>query len=270
MKEEHMLVRTAIGLSTLAVAAAANAQNVELQVTVENLAPANGVTFAPLRIGFHNGTFDAFDNGSAPFLLGEPDIASAPIVSIAEGGSGSTWFPAFQAADPAATLGTVISNPAGPLTPGAVATNTFTIDTDLNQFFTFAAMVVPSNDLFIGNDSATQYRLFDDAGNLLINEILQTGGQVWDAGSEVADPAAGAFVVGGNNDLRTDQNGVVSFSLSELAAFDGVETPAGYFYDNSLINSGSEIYRISFAVVPAPSAIGVFGAMGLLVSRRRR
>lgn len=265
-----MRSHAALVLAGLALAAPATAQSVEIQVTVENLAPANGVTFAPLRVGFHNGTFDAFNNGEAAFLLGEPDIASAPIVSIAEGGSGSTWFPAFQAADPTATLGSVLPNPAGPLTPGGAGSATFTIDTDLNQFFTFAAMVVPSNDLFIGNDSATQYRLFDDNGNLLINEIIQTGNSIWNAGSEIADPAGGAFVVGGDNSLRTNENGVVSFDFSELAAFDGLETPAGYFYDNSLLTGGSEIYRISFAVVPAPSVLASVGVAGLLAARRRR
>ncbi|MAY75688.1 MAG: PEP-CTERM sorting domain-containing protein [Phycisphaerae bacterium] len=252
------------------VCSSALAQNVQLQVTVENLAPTNGVTFAPLRVGFHSGVFDAFDNGSVAPLLGESDVSTAPIVTIAEGGSGSSWFPAFEAADPTATLGSVVSDPAGPLTPGAVATATFNIDTDLNQFFTFAAMVVPSNDLFIGNDDPQGFRLFDDAGNLLISEITQTGAQIWDAGSEVADPSAGAFVVGGDNALRTNENGVVSFEFSELGAFDGVETPAGYFFDAGTVTGSSEIYRISFAVVPAPAGAGVLAMGGLVAMRRRR
>lgn len=269
-----MRMNRALSIAALTAAASAatsvNAQNVELQVTVENLAPTNGVTFAPLRVGFHNGTFDSFNNGEAPFLLGEADIASAPIVSVAEGGSGSTWFPAFAAADPTATLGSVLPDPAGPLLPGGVGTATFTIDSDINQFFTFAAMVVPSNDLFIGNDNAQQYRILDDDGNLLINEIIQTGAEVWDAGSEVADPSAAAFVVGGDNSARVNENGVVSFELDELAAFDGVATPAGFNYDNSLISNSSEIYRITFRVIPATPAFAAFGLAGLAVARRRR
>ena len=264
-------MNTKIVLIAIAAAAGATtAQNVELRVTVENLAPDNGVAFAPLRVGFHNGTFDAFNNGESAFLLGESSIADAPIVSVAEGGSGSTWFPAFAAADPTATLGSVLPDPAGPLTPGASGTAVFNIDTDLNQFFTFAAMVVPSNDLFIGNDDPQAYRLFDDDGNLLVSEIIQTGAEIWDAGSEIADPAAAAFVVGGTNGLRTDQNGVVSFDFSELGAFDGLETGAGYIYDNSLISGSSEIYRISFEVVPAPASAGLLAMGGLVAARRRR
>lgn len=213
---------------------------VQLTVTVENLAPQNGVSFAPLRVGFHSGVFDAFNLGEA---------AGAAIVSVAEGGSGADWFPAFAAADPGAVTGTVLPNPAGPLLPGAQGQQTFTLDTEVNPFFSFAAMVVPSNDFFIGNDAPTAFRLFDDNGNLVINNILQRARDIWDAGSEVFDPTAAAFV--GNNDLRADQNSVVAFNFAELAAFNGLLTGAGYAF-NSQLGADSDIYRISFAVAPAP------------------
>jgi hypothetical protein len=106
-------------------------------------------------------------------------------------------------------------------------------------------MVIPSNDLFIGNDSPTAHQLFDLSGNLLINSILQRGSDIWDANSEVANPLNAAFVVGGNNDLRTPENGVVAFDFSELTAFNGVNTPAGYTFSN-LLSGSAEVYRISF------------------------
>ena len=80
----------------VALATPAGAATVRVTVTVRNLAPANSISFAPLRVGFNKGTFDAFDEGGTP---------TAPIISIAEGGSGSDWFPAFAAADPTATAG---------------------------------------------------------------------------------------------------------------------------------------------------------------------
>jgi PEP-CTERM motif len=134
--------------------------------------------------------------------------------------------------------------------------------------------VVPSNDLFIGNDSPTRFRVFDTAGNLLINSIGQRGSDIWDAGSEIADPLAAAFVVGGTNSLRTPQNGVVSFSFSELNAFNGVTTAAGYVFNNSLA-ANTDIYRISFAVtrVPEPGMISLLAAslVGFgWVARRRK
>ena len=134
---------------------------------------------APLRVGFNSGVFDAFDLGKA---------ATAPIVSIAEGGSGSAWFPAFAAADPGATLGTA----ADALLPGQSDSRSFVVDTSANPYFTYASMVVPSNDFFVGNDDPKQYRLFDDAGNLLIGSITQRSRDLWDAGSEIHDPAAAA------------------------------------------------------------------------------
>ncbi|MGE0538254.1 MAG: spondin domain-containing protein [Pirellulales bacterium] len=239
------------------------ADTVQVQVTVENLAPTNSIAFAPLRIGFGNGSFDSFDTGQ---------VATAPIISIAEGGSGSDWFPAFEAAEPDATLGTVVPNPAGPLLPGASASAEFTVDTAVNRFFTFASMVVPSNDYFIGNDSPMAYELFDAMGNLKISTITQFGSDIWDAGSETTDAANAAFLVGGTNALRTPQNGVVNFDFADLSTFNGLMTAAGYTFDSQLA-ADTAVYRISFAVVPEPSslvlALGAVVGVGLACARRR-
>lgn len=237
-----MRLRKSLCAATLAAALplTGHAAVVQIKVSVENLAPQNGVSFAPLRVGFHNGVFDAFNIGQ---------VASSAIVSVAEGGSGAAWFPALAAADPGAVAGTVLPNPPGPLVPGLSGTSVFTVDTDINPYFSFAAMVVPSNDFFIGNDAPTGFRLFDNAGHLVITDIVQRARDVWDAGSEIFDPAAAAFV--GNNDLRADQNSVVAFNFAELAAFNGLLTAAGYTF-NSQLRADSEIYRISFALQPSP------------------
>lgn len=236
-------------LVALALTAAASTAAAELQlvtITVENLAPTDGVAFAPLHFGFNSGSYDAFDLGG---------VATAPIISVAEGGSAAAWHPAFAAADPTATRGTV----GGLLLPGASASLTVAVDAAINPFFTFASMVVPSNDFFIGNDSPTRYRVFDAAGMLLLPSIGQRASQIWDAGSELFDPAAAAFV--GDNDLRTPQNSVVAFNFAELAAFNGLTTGAGYTFNSTLAGS-SEVYRISFEVAPIPEP----GTYALLAS----
>jgi len=247
-------------LSIAGLSAASHAQPVQLRVTIQNLAPANSLSFAPLRVGFNNGTYDAFNNGMTP---------TAPIISIAEGGSGSDWFPAFAAADPTATLGTVTGMPAGPLVPGVTASTDFTVDPSVNRFFTFGSMVVPSNDHFIGNDSPTRYMLFDAMGNLNISTISQFGRDIWDNGSETEDPANAAFLVGGVNAQRTPQNGVVNFNFDRLDTFNGLTTAAGYTFQRQ-IGASDEIFRISFEVIPAPGAAAVLGMGGLLAARRRR
>ena len=253
------LMLLAAAASMAGLSTAANAALVNVTVTAQNLLPGNSNAVAPLRFGFNSGTFDAFNTGQA---------ATAPIISIAEGGSGSAWFPAFAAADPTATLGTA----GGVLLPGATASTTVQVDTVRNPYFTFAAMVVPSNDFFIGNDSPTQFRLLDAAGNLLINSIGQKAGDIWDAGSEAFDPLAAAFLVIGNNDLRTPQNGVVNHNFAELAQFDGLTTAAGYVLSSGLA-ANTDVYRITFAVTPVPEpvtlAVVSSGLLGLLLARRR-
>ncbi len=258
----HQWFRTAMASSLLGLgllASNSSAALVNVTVRVENLAPANNISFAPLRLGIGNGSFDSFNINQT---------AGAGIVSIAEGGSGSDWFPAFLAADPNSVRGTV----GGALLPGATASNSFLVDSNVNQFFTFGSMVIPSNDLFIGNDNPTAFRILDNAGNLLINTINQTGASIWDANSETADPLNAAFVVGGTNANRTPENGTVAFDFSELAAFNGVNTAGGYVFSNAGLTASAPVYRISLEVsgVPEPSSLLLSSVAVAFAGLRRR
>lgn len=254
------LIRAA---TTLALAASvAQAQSRLVTVTITNLAAANGISFAPLHLGFHRGAFDAFNIGA---------VAAPGIVSVAEGGAGGQWQTDFAAADPTATRGTI----GGALLPGQSRSQSFIVNAGLNRFFTFASMVIPSNDFFIGNDDPMRYRLFDDAGNLLINRITQTSSQIWDAGSEAFSIAGSAFLVNGVNEVRTPQNGVVSFNFAELIGFNGEMTAGGYVFSSGL-RAGQEIYRIEFSstVVPEPASMVLLATglmmLGVVVVRRKR
>lgn len=251
--------RAALAASALAGVQAAHAVPEAVTVTVQSLVPANSIAFARLHLGFGNGTYDAFNIGQA---------AGTGIVSVAEGGLGTTWQANFAAAEPLATRGTI---GAGQLLPGQTQTATFTVDPAVNSYFTFAAMVVPSNDFFIGNDSPTQYKLLNSTGTLLVDSITLKANQIWDAGSEIFDPAAAAFV--GNNDLRTPQNSVVALNFAEFAAYNGLTTGAGYVF-NSGLAANTDVYRISFAVaaVPEPQTAAMWAAglvaLGALARRR--
>lgn len=52
------------------------------------------------------------------------------------------------------------------------------------KYFSFASMVIPSNDGFIGNDDPRAYSVFDDQGRVRSYDIVVNGDQVLDAGSE--------------------------------------------------------------------------------------
>ena len=247
----------AIVLTTLTSPAQAA---VGVRITIQNLSPTNSVSFAPLRYGFNSGVFDAFNVGAT---------ATAPIISVAEGGSGSAWLPAFAAADPTAVLGSL----GGALTPGStVQSGIITVDPNVNAFFTFGSMIIPSNDFFIGNDDPREYRLFDANGRLALKSINVKASEIWNAGSEAFDPANAAFLVGGNNSLRTPENGVVGFDFSELAGFNGLTTAAGYVF-NSQLRADQDVYRISFSATPEPGTWAMmilgFGAAGWRIRRRR-
>lgn len=245
----------------LAGASAVQAKQVQITVTSESLVPANSVSFAPLHVAFHNGMVDTFN-------LGEK--AGPGITTIAELASGAMWHDEIAAQQADSVRGSL----GGLLMPGHSTMHTFVIDTDKNQYFSFAGMVVPSNDFFIGNDYAKAYQVVDQMGHLQISSFNIKASDIWDAGSEVFDPATAAFVVGGSAPLRNPQHSVVARNFAELAAFDGMQTAAGYQFHSGL-TANQDIYRVSFqvAAVPEPETYALMGA-GLMtlamLGRRRR
>lgn len=247
---------------TLGTLTAAHAKMVQITVTSESLVAPDSVTFAPLNVAFHDGSLDTFNIGQA---------ANAGIISVAELGAGTQWHADVAAQAPTAVHGRV----GGILLPGHTASQTFTIDTDKNAYFSFAGMVVPSNDFFIGNDNAQAYKLFDHMGHQQLSGFTVKAHDIWDAGSEVFDPATAAFVVGGTAVLRNPQNSVVARNFAELAAFDGMTTAAGYQFHSGL-TANQDVYRVSFnvAAVPEPEAYALMMAglltVGLLSRRRGR
>ncbi|MYM94706.1 spondin domain-containing protein [Duganella vulcania] len=258
-----------VGLSACA------AQAADVTFTFTNTAPAGGVGVAPLWLGLHNGSFDSFDVGSA---------ASVAIERAAEDGNASVLTSNF-ASQVAGGLQTTLPN--GPRFPGA--SSTFTLhNVDLNganRYLSYAAMVVLSNDFFIGNDNAKAIDLSSLAGGGSLSLALGGAGHVYDAGTEqnnfAYSLANGAYGIGGGQSAANqgiDEHGVVHVATGNpYLSFvdDGHYVPANFDWTALNFNNQQSIGRLDISVtaVPEPETYAMlFAGLGLLgvVARRRQ
>ena len=210
----------------------------QVTVSIENLAPTNGTRLTPVWVGFHNGDFDTFDGGSA---------ASDALESLAEDGNNTLLSQDFINSGVGSIDGTV---GAAPVQPGDVVTETFAVDTSTGQYFSFASMVLPSNDTFIGNGDPEAYELFDDAGNFLGADILVLGSRAYDAGTEVNDelPANTAFFGQAAPNTGDDENGVVTLSEGFLPVSAGGILADAQFANADFTAAGYQFARITFTL----------------------
>lgn len=225
----------------------------------------------PVWFGLHNGGFDFFDVGSA---------ASSQLETIAELGDAAPLMSQFEAdpSSPGDINDVIFGGATGvpPISPGETASGSFTPINPANyRYFSFASMVVPTNDTFIGNDDAMAYEIFDAAGNFNgtngVFEILVTN--VYDAGTEVNDAAAdggAAFAAGRVGTEGAFEGGVVTLA-TDLSEFNGLVTPNGFTINDTTLGAGEAFATIRIIAVPEPSSAG-FLALGLggLFLRRRR
>jgi hypothetical protein len=186
------LVLPVLGLLISAAPIHAQGEVVKVVVKIESLVPENGVYFSPVWVGFHDGSFDLFDVGS---------LASEAIERIAEDGNFSVLQADFEAATAeSGGMDDIITSPAGfeglpVFDPGESVTAEFTLTAGRNRYMSFASMVVPSNDAFIGNHNPWAIELFDAAGKFKGKQIITIpGSMVWDAGTELNTEMDAAFI----------------------------------------------------------------------------
>ena len=205
--------------------------NIILRVVVENLAPVNGTFLTPFWFGFHDGSFDQLDAGSA---------ASPGIERLAEDGTISTLGAEFLASG-AGSAATAVFGAGGPIANGESASTLLVLDADAatSRFVSYASMVIPSNDAFIGNDDPMERMIFDAAGNFLGASFTILGSEVWDAGTEVNTEAASDTAFFGQSvpDTGIVEGGVITLHpgfipggpILSSAMFDGAHfTQPGY------------------------------------------
>ncbi len=245
--------------ATMALVATADAA--QYRVTVTNNAPASGTYLTPVWVGFHSGSFDLFESGSA---------ASGALERVAEDGNTGPLSANFSGSGVDATLG------AGPIGPSMNGTAVFNLVNDgSNDYLSFASMILPSSDFFIGNGDPLAVSVADLLDGM-VNSVTYTVLNVWDAGTEVNDFAtsAGNPLVGfppgqSGPDQGADENGVVT--LASGAEYEwflnvGDNDVAPLNFDNF-----ASIATIEVALVPVPAAVWLFGsALGLLGWMRSR
>lgn len=177
----------------------------QIEVTFTNPGAADGALLTPVFVATQNGVYDFFDVGSS---------ASASLERLAEDGNTG---PRIDAANNSRGVGQALATAGGPLAPGETRTVTLFADPadPLTQYISYASMVIPSNDAFVGNDDPTQLDLFDDQGSLIrrvgANAFVVTGDDVYDAGTEDNDeiPANTAALAQAAPNTGTTENGLI-------------------------------------------------------------
>lgn len=172
-------------------------------VVVKNRAPIGGTCLTPVWVGIHAGTFDTYDRDMP---------ISAEFERLVEDGNNGPISELF-----AATEGTVWDGTVGdaPICPGEKAILRFSFDVVPNtkHYFSYASMILPSNDAFVANGNPTEHLIVSDAGRTRrFTFIRERGSDVLDGGSEVNDeiPANTAFFGQEMPDTGIEEGGVVT------------------------------------------------------------
>jgi len=167
MKINSILAATTLPL--LLASTIASAQTVDVKIS--NL--TQGMFFTPLLVSAHDNNQHLFESGA---------VASAELTAMAEGGEISDLVTATEA------LGAINSaNPAGGLLAPSTSTMVSDLDTGSNGYLSITAMLLPTNDGFVGLDSwvipevAGTYTIFlnaYDAGTEANDELVNGGAAV--------------------------------------------------------------------------------------------
>ena len=189
----------------------------DITVIIENLGPSDGHFLTPVWVGFHNGTFDIYDNGSP---------AGAGLERLAEDGDNSVLANEFLGSGAGITESTIASRgPIPPLAPGQRVAMRFNLDgSDLNnRYFSYATMIIPSNDAFVANADPMAHPVFAEDGTFVGADFFILGAQSRDAGTEVNDeiPANTAFFGQAAADTGVEENGVITVHPGLLAPGSG-------------------------------------------------
>jgi len=191
--------------TTLGSVASVNAQ--ELEVTVTNL--TQGLYYTPLIISAHNADMSLYTLGQA---------ASPELQMMAEGGNISGLSALLSTAN-----ADISENPAAGLLAPAMSTTAMLSTTDGNNYLSLTAMLLPTNDGFVGlngwkipAEAGTYTFTLNayDAGTEANDEIINGGGAPGTPGIPAAP--GGDAGTGGTGVTSTESNSTVHVHRGSL------------------------------------------------------
>lgn len=171
----------------------------ELRISIRNSSDLGGTAVTPFFFGFHDNSFDLYDLGAA---------SSAGLEALAEDGNTAPLAAELTSADADAQTVNVVGS-RGPIGTGELASTQFTVNGTSNGYASFAAMVLPSNDAFVGTANAV--KLFNADGSFVGAQTVSfDGGSVRDAGTEVNTEEDAAFLNQTAPNTGVTEGGVVT------------------------------------------------------------
>ena len=220
-------------------------------VEVTNLSPSRGTFLTPVWVGFHDGTFDSYDGGQPASV----PLGGVEIERLAEDGNTGPISDTFDTLTGGGVQAT-IPGPAGPFAPGETRRVTFNLDPDLDRYFSYASMIIPSNDAFIANGNPLAHQIFDEYGYFVATDFIVSGDETNDAGTEVNDEIAAnvAFLGQAAPNTGTDENGVVVTPFPGFAAPGTLSLPDGIlnypvFANSAVSGENDRVFGVRFRYV---------------------
>jgi MYXO-CTERM domain-containing protein len=258
----------------LAIASIASAE--AITVSIENTLASDSFFFTPVWIAAHNGGFDSYDGGD--FASNFPGITS-----LAETGNTAPISDAFSASAAgiaggaqATVTSSAFDGDAPVFSPGESTTFDLDVgDASINRYFSYASMLVPSNDLFFANGSAFAHEIFDVDGNFTGTTVIEIFGRdINDNGTEI-NSAANDAAFSTNDGQSLPENVVIRNLFTDdgdagyLDSFIGSTTANGATIGSSF-GADDLVARITITQVPSPSGLLTLAGGGLILARRRR
>ncbi|MEB3282469.1 MAG: spondin domain-containing protein [Lyngbya sp.] len=262
------LLTLAIAVSSTVWASATTAAT--LKVTIENISPEEGVFFSRTWVGFHDGNFDIFNDGeTAPELL---ERLAEDAITEPTGSFQNTLSSAFLDSGTVGTEGTILglTGSFSDFFPGDRVSSTFQIDDPTaSRYFSYGAMILPSNDAFFGNENPFAVEIFDEEGNFLGADFIITGAQIGDAGTEVNDevPENTAALAQAAPNTGIDENGVVSPHPGFIPGGNILTA----FPNADFTQPNYQLARIKIEKVPEPATgVGLLALGSLFLLKKKR